>query len=66
MNSCTKDMDVREALLTFPCVCFRDDINRAYRKLAVLIHPDKSLAPGTEDAFKALVNARAALLQNHR
>ncbi|XP_068706699.1 dnaJ homolog subfamily C member 27-like isoform X1 [Montipora foliosa] len=44
----------------------RDDINRAYRKLAVLIHPDKSLAPGSEDAFKALVNARAALLQNHR
>ena len=44
----------------------RDDINRAYRKLAVLIHPDKSLAPGSEDAFKALVNARAALLQSHR
>ena len=71
VNSCTKDMDVRSVRLTFRyplllCVCFRDDINRAYRKLAVLIHPDKSLAPGTEDAFKALVNARAALLQNHR
>ncbi|XP_020631140.1 dnaJ homolog subfamily C member 27-like [Orbicella faveolata] len=44
----------------------RDDINRAYRKLAILIHPDKSLAPGTEEAFKALVNARSALLQSHR
>ena len=45
---------------------FRDDINRAYRKLAILIHPDKSLAPGTEEAFKALVNARSALLQSNR
>ena len=45
---------------------FREDINRAYRRLAVLIHPDKSLARGTEEAFKAVVNARAALLQTHR
>lgn len=44
----------------------REEINRAYRRLAILIHPDKSLAPGTEEAFKALVNARAALLQSHR
>jgi len=45
---------------------FREEINRAYKKLAVLLHPDKSVAPGTEEAFKALVGARAALLQNHR
>ncbi|XP_001636068.2 dnaJ homolog subfamily C member 27 [Nematostella vectensis] len=44
----------------------KDDINRAYKKLAVLIHPDKSVAPGSEEAFKALVAARASLLQNHR
>nr|CAB3265429.1 CiRBJ Ras-associated protein Rap1 [Phallusia mammillata] len=42
----------------------RDDINKAYRKLAVILHPDKSMAPGSEDAFKTLVNARTALLRN--
>ncbi|XP_007475989.1 dnaJ homolog subfamily C member 27 isoform X1 [Monodelphis domestica] len=42
----------------------RDEINKAYRKLAVLLHPDKCLAPGSEDAFKAVVNARTALLKN--
>ncbi|KAM7428392.1 DnaJ subfamily C member 27 [Porites harrisoni] len=52
--------------LGLPAGASREDINRAYRRLAVLIHPDKSLAPGTEEAFKALVNARAALLQTHR
>jgi DnaJ family protein C protein 27 len=44
----------------------RDEINRAYKRLAVLLHPDKSVAPGTEEAFKALVAARASLLQKHR
>ncbi|KAK3745716.1 hypothetical protein QZH41_020269 [Actinostola sp. cb2023] len=44
----------------------KEEINRAYKKLAVLLHPDKSIAPGTEEAFKALVGARASLLQNHR
>ncbi|XP_053552350.1 dnaJ homolog subfamily C member 27-A-like isoform X2 [Bombina bombina] len=42
----------------------RDEVNKAYRKLAVLLHPDKCLAPGSEDAFKAVVNARTALLKN--
>ncbi|CAK8696808.1 dnaJ homolog subfamily C member 27-like [Clavelina lepadiformis] len=42
----------------------RDEINRAYRKLAVLLHPDKNVAPGSEDAFKILVNARTSLLHN--
>ncbi|XP_029452057.1 dnaJ homolog subfamily C member 27 [Rhinatrema bivittatum] len=41
----------------------RDEINRAYRRLAVLLHPDKCVAPGSEDAFKAVVNARTALLK---
>ena len=41
----------------------REDINRAYRKLAMLIHPDKSVAPGSEEAFKVLVDARKALLK---
>ncbi|PKU27818.1 subfamily c member hypothetical protein [Limosa lapponica baueri] len=41
-----------------------DEVNKAYRKLAVLLHPDKCVAPGSEDAFKAVVNARTALLKN--
>ncbi|KAK3088902.1 hypothetical protein FSP39_025243 [Pinctada imbricata] len=41
----------------------KDDVNKAYRKLAVLLHPDKSVAPGSEDAFKLLVAARTALLK---
>ncbi|XP_068792836.1 dnaJ homolog subfamily C member 27 isoform X2 [Struthio camelus] len=42
----------------------REEVNKAYRKLAVLLHPDKCVAPGSEDAFKAVVNARTALLKN--
>ena len=41
----------------------REDVNRAYKKLAMLIHPDKSIAPGTEEAFKILVDTRKALLK---
>ncbi|NXA01527.1 DJC27 protein, partial [Nesospiza acunhae] len=42
----------------------REEVTRAYRRLAVLLHPDKCPAPGSEDAFKAVVNARTALLKN--
>uniref|UniRef100_A0A8C3X9H8 DnaJ heat shock protein family (Hsp40) member C27 n=1 Tax=Cyanoderma ruficeps TaxID=181631 RepID=A0A8C3X9H8_9PASS len=42
----------------------REEVTRAYRRLAVLLHPDKCVAPGSEDAFKALVNARTNLLKN--
>ncbi|KAK6167912.1 hypothetical protein SNE40_021837 [Patella caerulea] len=41
----------------------KDDVNKAYRKLAVLLHPDKSVAPGSEEAFKLLVAARTTLLK---
>ncbi|XP_041360854.1 dnaJ homolog subfamily C member 27-like [Gigantopelta aegis] len=41
----------------------KDDVNKAYRRLAVLLHPDKSVAPGSEEAFKLLVSARTALLK---
>jgi len=40
-----------------------EEINRAYRKLSLLLHPDKSVAPGSEEAFKQLGLARTALLQ---
>ncbi|XP_071804524.1 dnaJ homolog subfamily C member 27-like [Asterias amurensis] len=42
----------------------KDDINKAYRKMAVILHPDKSVAPGSEEAFKILVTARTNLLKN--
>ncbi|CAH1248034.1 dnaJ homolog subfamily C member 27-like [Branchiostoma lanceolatum] len=41
----------------------KDEINKAYRRLAVLLHPDKNVAPGSEEAFKILVSARTALLR---
>lgn len=44
--------------------CTKDDINRSYRKLAVLLHPDKNVAPGSEEAFKLLVAARTGLLKH--
>ncbi|PIK41178.1 putative dnaJ-like subfamily C member 27 [Apostichopus japonicus] len=42
----------------------KDEINKAYRKYAVLLHPDKNIAPGSEEAFKILVSARTNLLKN--
>ncbi|XP_072041878.1 dnaJ homolog subfamily C member 27-like [Amphiura filiformis] len=40
----------------------KEEVNKAYRRLAVLLHPDKNVAPGSEDAFKILVKARTELL----
>ena len=40
-----------------------DDVNKAFRKLSVLLHPDKSNAPGSEEAFKILVATRSSLLK---
>lgn len=50
--------------MTRNCLSPREEVNKAYRKLAVLLHPDKCVAPGSEDAFKAVVNARTALLKS--
>ncbi|CAM1299522.1 DNAJC27 (predicted) [Pycnogonum litorale] len=41
----------------------RDAINKSYRRLAFLLHPDKSFAPGSEDAFKILVSTKSILLK---
>ncbi|XP_014778723.1 dnaJ homolog subfamily C member 27 [Octopus bimaculoides] len=41
----------------------KEDINKAYRRLAVLLHPDKNIAPGSEEAFKILVAARSSMLK---
>lgn len=41
----------------------RDEINKSYKQLAVLLHPDKNLAPGSEEAFKKIAQAREELLR---
>ena len=40
----------------------REDVLKAYRQLAVLLHPDKNQAPGSEEAFKTLIKAKDSLL----
>ncbi|XP_064652282.1 dnaJ homolog subfamily C member 27-like [Lineus longissimus] len=52
--------------LGLPYAASKEDVNKAYRKLAVILHPDKNVAPGSEEAFKLLVSARTALLKNCR
>ncbi|XP_063390989.1 dnaJ homolog subfamily B member 14 [Cydia fagiglandana] len=37
------------------------DIKKAYKKLALQLHPDKNQAPGASEAFKAIGNAAAVL-----
>ena len=39
--------------IIWPLGSTRDQINKQYKKMAILLHPDKSLAPGAEEAFKA-------------
>lgn len=42
---------------------FREEVNKAYRRLAALVHPDKCKAAGAEEAFKTLTQARNNLLK---
>ncbi|KAK4467794.1 hypothetical protein MN116_008720 [Schistosoma mekongi] len=39
-----------------------EEIRKAFRRLAFILHPDKNNAPGSEEAFKILVKAKDALL----
>lgn len=37
--------------------CQQDIIRKHYKKIAVLVHPDKNKQPGAEEAFKILQRA---------
>ncbi len=39
-------------ILSIPKTATDDDIKRAYRKLALKLHPDKNQAKGADEAFK--------------
>ncbi|XP_055644325.1 dnaJ homolog subfamily C member 18-like [Toxorhynchites rutilus septentrionalis] len=41
-------------------------IKDSYKKLALLLHPDKNKAPGAEDAFKSVANAYTVLTDDEK
>lgn len=48
-------------ILGVPKTAMDDDIKRAYRKLALKLHPDKNQAKGADEAFKAVSKAFSCL-----
>lgn len=42
------------------------EIKKAYKKLALVLHPDKNRAPGSAEAFKAVGNAVAILTNDEK
>nr|XP_029508693.1 dnaJ homolog subfamily C member 27-like [Oncorhynchus nerka] len=44
----------------------REEVNKAYRKLAVLLHPDKCVAPGSEERSHLLAQEHQVDTANQR
>lgn len=45
------------SILGVPSNCPQEQIRKHYKKIAVLVHPDKNKQPGAEEAFKVLQRA---------
>ncbi|SCZ90290.1 BZ3500_MvSof-1268-A1-R1_Chr9g10779 [Microbotryum saponariae] len=54
------------AILGLDKACSDSDIKKAYRKLALGLHPDKCGAPGTEEAFKMVSKAFQVLSDGNK
>lgn len=44
----------------------KEEVTKAYRGLAAALHPDKNRAPGAEEAFKFITQARTSILSSKR
>ncbi|XP_034123518.1 dnaJ homolog subfamily B member 14-like [Drosophila guanche] len=50
------------AVLNVPQAATDGQINRAFRQLSRVVHPDKNKRPGATDAFQAIARAKCVLL----
>lgn len=53
-------------VLNVPIDCDNESIKQKYKKLALLLHPDKCSSEGCEDAFKSVSSAYSCLSSDNR